>query len=358
MQSVQFINGPGTVENPVLVGPAISVTLASKAGIVPLGAKAFSLDVKIHSNVKGAAAGDVRLSLPPGWNSTPTKAPFQIASDGQDYPLSFVVHPGSLAQQVYKITAVAEYGGHSYKQGYVETGYQGLRPYNLYMPATYRATGVDVRVAPSLNVGYVVGSGDGVPEALQEIGVSVHFLSDQDLAAADLSHYDAIVLGIQSYSSRPALTTDNGRLLDYVKSGGALIVQYNNSKADYGPYPLSLDYGEGPSTVMDEHSAVQILEPNNPLLSWPNKITQKDFQGWVEERGHSFMTTWDPHYQALVEMHDPGQVPQKGGLLYARYGKGVFVYASLALYRQFTEGVPGAYRMFANLISVGRAPKS
>jgi len=357
VQTVKRVVGMGTVENPLLVAPAISVTLPAKAGIVPLGTSSFRLDVTIHSNVKGAAAGTAKLDLPGGWSATPASAPFSMAKDGEDQPLSFVVHPGQLAATPYTITAEADYAGQDYKEGYVVTGYPGLRPYNYYKPATYRATGVDLHVAPGLNVGYVTGSGDGGPEALAEMGVSVHFLSDADLASADLSGYDAIVLGIQSYSSRPALTINNGRLLDYVKNGGALIVQYDNSKATYAPYPLSLDYVEGPSTVMDDHSAVQILEPDNPLLSWPNKITTADFEGWVEERGHSFMTTWDPRYQAPLEMHDPGQVPQKGGLLYARDGKGVWVYTSLALYRQFTEGVPGAYRIFANLISVGKAPQ-
>jgi len=203
-------------------------------------------------------------------------------------------------------------------------------------------------------VAYVTGTGDDVPQALSDLGVNVHFLSDQDLASADLSHFDAIVLGVRAYAARPALATNNGRLLAYVNNGGALIVQYNSAPFNYGPYPFNLGTAE---KVMDEHSAVQLLAPGNPVLSWPNKITDADFQGWVEERGHSFMGTWDPKYTALVEMHDPGQDPQKGGLLYAQVGKGVYVYEGLALYRQFTEGVPGAYRIFANLVSVGKAPQ-
>lgn len=355
VQTVERLDGPGTVENPLLVGPAISVTLAAKAGIVPLEAKSFPLEVTIHSNVKGAAAGAAHLELPAGWTSVPAAAAFSLAQDGQNQPLRFDIHPSQLAAQPYTITAVADYAGKSYKEGYTETGYVGVRPYNLYRPSTYRATGVDVRVAPGLNVAYVTGTGDEVPQALAEMGVNVHFLSDQDLASADLSRFDAIVLGVRAYSARPALATNNGRLFDYVKSGGALIVQYNSPPFSLGPYPFDLGTAE---KVMDEHSAVELLAPSNPVLSWPNQITQADFQGWVEERGHSFMGTWDAKYTPLVEMHDPDQTPQKGGLLYARYGQGVYVYEGLALYRQFTEGVPGAYRIFANLISVGKAPRN
>ncbi|HEY7839075.1 MAG TPA: PIG-L family deacetylase [Terriglobales bacterium] len=354
VQTVKRVEGPGTVENPLLVGPAISVTLAAKAGVVPLDAQSFPLEVTIHSNVKGAAAGTARLALPEGWTSEPASAAFHMAQDGQDQPLSFEIHPRQLAQKPYTITAVADYGGQSYKEGYVVTGYEGVRPYNLYNPATYRATGVDVHVAPGLSVAYITGTGDDVPQALSELGVNVHFLSDQDLASADLSHFDAIVLGVRAYAARPALATNNGRLLAYVNNGGALIVQYNSVPFNYGPYPFDLGTVE---KVMDEHSAVQLLAPSNPVLSWPNKITAADFQGWVEERGHSFMGTWDSKYTPLVEMHDPDQDPQKGGLLYAQYGKGVYVYEGLALYRQFTEGVPGAYRIFANLVSVGKAPQ-
>ncbi|HEY7838584.1 MAG TPA: PIG-L family deacetylase [Terriglobales bacterium] len=355
VETVKKVNGPGTVENPLIVAPAISVTLAKKAGIVPFNTKSFPLSVTIHSNVKGAASGTVQLQLPAGWTSTPETAAFHTANDGQDEPLAFRVFPRNLAAVPYTLTAVATYAGMTFKEGYVVTGYEGVRPYNLYVPATLRTTGVDVTVAPDLNVAYVTGAGDDVPEALEDLGVHVHFLSDQDIATANLSVYSAIVLGVRAYAARPALATFNDRLLNYVHNGGVLVVQYQTGEFDhnYGPYPLQL--GGNPEKVMDEHSAVQILAPNSPVMSWPNKITDADFQGWMEERGHSFMTSWDPRYAALVEMHDPDQAPQKGGLLYATYGTGVYIYAGLAFYRQFTEGVPGAYRIFANFISAGKA---
>lgn len=357
VQSVQRVAGPGTVYHPLVVGPAISLTMAQRAGAVPVGTQAFPLTVTVHSNVKGAAKGSVRLDLPGGWTSSPASVDFALSHDGADVPLEFTVHPGQVASdKVYQLKAVGNYAGQSYSQGYFVTGYQGVRPYYYYRKAAYRVTGVDVKLAPHLNVGYVVGTGSNVPLALANIGVHVHFLSDQDLADADLAKYSAIVLGVRAYTARPALRTYNQRLLDYVKGGGDLVVQYQGPEFDhdYGPYPYTLGNA---AKVMDDKSAVKLLQPDNAVLTWPNKITEADFAGWVEERGHGFMGKWAPQYQALVEMHDPDQAPQNGGLLVARYGKGVYIYAALALYRQFTEGVPGAYRIFANLISAGGAPK-
>ena len=173
-----------------------------------------------------------------------------------------------------------------------------------------------------------------------------------DVAEGRLSGYDAVVLGVRAYAAHPGLAAANGQLLHYAKNGGVVIVQYNLGQFDFGPYPYSLGSAE---KVVDEGAPVQLLMPENPVLSWPNKITPRDFDGWVEERGHGYMESWDPHYQAPLEMHDPGQDPQKGGLLVAKTGKGAYVYVALALYRELPEGVPGAYRLFANLLSLGKS---
>jgi hypothetical protein len=198
-----------------------------------------------------------------------------------------------------------------------------------------------------------MGTGDDVPQALEEIGVHPHLLNATDLAAADLSRYSAIVVGIRAYSNRPDLIANNNRLLAYARNGGTLIVQYQSPGFDNndGPYPFAL--GRSPEKVVDETNSVTLTEPNNPLFQWPNRITSADFSGWAEERGHSFMTSWDSRYQPLTETHDPGQDPQRGGLLYAHYGKGTYIYVAFALYRQFPEAVPGAYRILANLVSAG-----
>ncbi|MHB8413634.1 MAG: PIG-L family deacetylase [Candidatus Acidiferrales bacterium] len=355
VQSVKRVTGPGTVLEPLIVGPAISVSIAPQAGIVPVDAKSFDLAVTIHSNVKGPAKGTVKLDLPEGWKAAQEE--FSTVKDNDDQTLNFHVTPEGLEQKPYTITAVASYDGRDYKEGYHTVGYPGLRPYNLYRASTYRTTGVDVKVAPGLNVGYIMGAGDDMPQALVNLGINVHFLTAEDLSSGDLSKFDAIILGVRTYAVREDLKTYNGRILDYVKNGGVVIVQYNTPEYDhnYGPYPYKM--GSNPQEVTDEHSKVEILAPANPVFTWPNKITSKDFENWVEERGSKFLESWDTAYQPLLETHDPGQAPQKGGLVYAKYGKGVYIYNAYAFYRQMPEGVPGAYRIFANMVSLAKNPQ-
>jgi hypothetical protein len=311
----------------------------------------------VHSNVKGPAKGDVRLELPSGWHSQPASAQFATADDGQDQSVTFQVTPANLDQKPYQVTAVAEYNGHRYIEGYDLTGYAGLRPYFLYRPATYKLSGVNVKVAPNLKVGYVMGSGDDVPSALEHLGVKVSFLGPTDIATGDLSRYDVILLGVRTYAARDDLRIYNNRLLDYVKNGGIAIVQYNTPEYDhnYGPFPYTMT--SNPEEVTDEDSKVTILEPSNPVFDWPNKVLESDFSGWVEERGSKWMKSWDPQYHALLETHDEGQEPQKGGLLFAKYGKGIYIYNAYAFYRELPEGVPGAYRLFANMLSLAKNPQ-
>jgi LmbE family N-acetylglucosaminyl deacetylase len=357
VQTVKRVNGLGTVLEPLIAAPAIGISIEPRFGIVPLDAKAFTVKTMLHSNVKGPATGAVRLDLPQGWKSEPASIPFSTTQDGEDLGLSFTVTPANLSEKPYSITAVAEYGGKQYREGYRATGYTGLRPYFLYRPSTYRTSGVDVKVAPGLRVGYVMGSGDEVPESLEHLGINVNFLAPADIASGDLARYDVILLGVRTYAARPELATYNNRLLDYVKNGGVVIVQYNTPEFDhnFGPYPYTMT--SNPEEVTDEASKVQILAPSNPAFNWPNRITEKDFTGWIEERGSKWMKSWDPRYEALLETHDEGQQPQKGGLLYAKYGKGVYVYNAYAFYRELPEGVPGAYRIFANLISLPKNPQ-
>jgi LmbE family N-acetylglucosaminyl deacetylase len=354
VQTVHRMNGDGSVLEPLLVAPAISLTVSPIAGIVPIMSSTFELHVKLHSSVKGPAKGKVRLDLPKGWTSTPASADFATVSEGEDLNLTFTVKPESVQQKPYTITAVAEYNGEKYTQGFETVGYPGLRPYPHYRPASYRTTGVDLKVAPNLKVGYVMGTGDDVGTSLENIGVHPVLLSSQDIATGDLSQYDAIILGIRSYAARPELKTFHNRLLDYTNKGGTLIVQYQTQEYDhnYGPYPLSLS-GD-PEKVVEDDCEVQLLAPKDPVFNWPNKITAADFNNWVEERGHGFMHSWDPHYTALTEMHDTDQEPQKGGLLYASYGKGHYVYMSYAFFREMPDGVPGSFRIMANLISMSK----
>ena len=357
VQTAKRITGLGTVHEPLLVAPAVSVAISPSHSVVPLGSKSFSVTARVRSNVKGPASGSIKLEMPAGWKSAPPSAPFTIAADDQEQSATFEVTPASLGQQQYKLTAVAEYEAKTYREGYTVTGYPGLRPYFLYRPSELLTTGVDVKVAPGLKIAYVAGTGDDVPAALEPLGVKVTFLSPEDIAGGDLSAFDVILLGVRAYAAREDLRTHNNRLIDYVKNGGVVIVQYNTPEFDhnYGPYPYVM--GRNPEEVTDEASRVTILKPDNPVFNWPNRITEADFGGWAEERGSKWMQTWDPRYEALLETHDEGQAPQSGGLLYARYGKGIYIYNAYAFYRQLPEGVPGAYRIFANMISLPRNPR-
>jgi LmbE family N-acetylglucosaminyl deacetylase len=352
VQTLHRLTGQGTVYEPLVVTPAISVSVAPAAGVVPLTEKTLMVTAQVRSNVKGTAAGTVKLELPQGWTATPEQAEFSLAKDGDSAEVPFVVTPGKMAETAYTMTAVATYAGQEYREGYQTVGYAGLLPANLYRPATYRARGVDVKVAQALKVGYLPGTGDEVQASLENLGIHATTLTMDDVAGGRLSGYDAVVLGVRAYAAHPGLAAANGQLLHYAKNGGVVIVQYNLGQFDFGPYPYSLGSAE---KVVDEKAPVQLLMPESPVLSWPNKITPRDFDGWVEERGHGFMESWAPQYQAPLEMHDPEQDPQKGGLLVAKTGKGAYVYVALALYRELPEGVPGAYRLFANLLSLGKS---
>ena len=357
VQVISKINGPGTLRYPMPVGPPVSLALSPSAGIVPLGQTSFPLSVRLHNNVEGQAKESVRLELPDGWISEPKSIAVNFSQLGEERAVAFTIFPKVIAEKPYQITAVADYNGRSYKEGYTSVGYTGLRPYFLYSPAIYKTMGADVKMAPSQNVGYIEGSGDDVPAALEALGVHVAFLSPQDLASADLGKYDSIVVGVRAYAVRPDLITNNSRLLKYVEDGGVVMVQYNTPEYDhnFGPYPYVMT--NDPEEVTDEKSIVTILDPKNPLFTWPNTITSKDFEGWIEERGSKFLSSWDAKYEPLLETHDEGQPPQKGGLVYARYGKGVYIYNAYAFYRQLPLGVPGAYRIFANMLSLPKNPQ-
>jgi len=351
VQTVHREHGYGDLYQPLAVVPQISVNLPSAAGIVPLGSTAFPLTVSVKNSQQEASDGTLHLDLPAGWTSDPPAFQFHLRAN-EAVPVSFKIHPTSLATQNYTLKASAQSGNEVFSEGFQTVGYPGLRPYYYYQPATYRARGIDVKVAPGLNIGYVMGTGDEVPQALEQLGIHPHLLSAGEIASADLSHYNVILVGIRAYSNRPELAANSQRLLDYVKAGGNLIVQYQSGGfRGYGPYPYSLGHAE---RVVDESDPVVLTD--SPLFQSPNSITSADFDGWVEERGHSFLESWDSRYSAPTETHDPGQEPQHGGLIVAPYGKGTYMYVAYALYRQFPEAVPGAFRILANLISAGKAP--
>ena len=241
--------------------------------------------------------------------------------------------------------------GREYRSDFRPHTYTGLDTLYMTRPARHTIRRVDVKTAPGLRVGYVAGTGDDVPETLDQLGVPYELLDSSALATGDLSKYSTILLGIRAYAARSDVKTYNQRLLDYVAEGGVLVVQYNTPEYDnnYGPFPYTM--GRNPEEVSEENAPVTMLDPADHMFQSPNRITAADFDGWVEQRGSKFFTTWDPRWKPLIETHDTGQSPQKGAWLVARHGKGLYVYCGLAWYRQLPFAVPGAVRIFANLIS-------
>ena len=349
VQTMGRVLGPGGIYEPLVVTPAIGVRMDPEARILPLDGSALPVRVTVHA--QAAAEGSIALNLPAGWTSQPASAPFRLSAAGDTEPIQFSVTHDGAQDGTFTIQAEAQSAGHTYKTGWQPVGYPGLRPYNLYRPAQLLTRKVDVKLAPGLRIGYIMGTGDEVPDAIEALGAMPHLLTAAELTSADLSAYTTIVVGIRAYSSRPDLAAAQSRLDEFVRRGGTLIVLYQSANF---PAPLPLSLGRSPERVVDESDPVKILEPANPLLTSPNAITSADFDGWVEERGHSFLESWDKGYAALTETADPGQDPQRGGLVVAHPSKGTFIYSAYALHRQLPELVPGAYRILANLLSAGR----
>lgn len=350
-----FVRAPyGEQRRLVSVAPALNVSMSPRVGVaVPGRSSSTNVSVTVASNVKGAAKGTVRLKLPAGWRAEPASQEFSASHEGETANFSFrVTMPDVAAGAGYRIEAVASLDGRDYSEGYQVIAHRDLEPRHLYRAAVMEIRGIEVKVPAGLHVGYVMGVGDLIPEALQQIGVRVTLLGAGELATGELGQYDAILIGIRASAVRPDLKAWNKRLLEYVAGGGNLIWQYQTPEFDeiaYGPYPYKM--GRNPEEVSEEESVVTILDPANPIFSGPNPITAADFDGWVEERGSKWWSEWDPRYKPLLECHDRGQAPQRGGMLEASYGKGTFTYAGYAFYRQLPAGVPGAYRLFVNLIS-------
>jgi len=239
-----------------------------------------------------------------------------------------------------------------YEDGYETVTARDLGRVNLYREAIHILNSADVRVAGRPTVGYLMGSGDEVPRAVSMLGLQPQLLGTDDLASSDLSRFDLILVGVRAYAVRTDIHQYNERLLEYVKRGGILVVQYQTPEFDhnYGPFPYQ--QGRSPEEVSEEDASVQILQPEHPLFRAPNRITSADFEGWIEQRGSKFWQSWDENYTALLECHDEGQPPQQGGMLIATYGQGLYLYSAYAWYRQLPQGIAGAYRIFANILSL------
>lgn len=339
------------------IAPALAVNVEPELRIVPAegGRASFPLQVEVVSNQENPVQGELLLEVPGGWEAEPARQPFSFSGPGQRQRFTVQVTPARLEERDYTIEAVAQANGQAYRQGYDVIEHRDNDTQYLYRPAVTRVRSVDVQVAPGLRVGYVMGVGDEVPAGIAQLGANVQLLSAEDLATADLSRYDALVVGTRAYAVRQDLRTYNQRLLDYAREGGHLIVLYQTPEFDpdeMAPYPAELPPHS--EEVSEEDAPVRILAPDHPALSQPNRITTADFDGWVEQRGSKFFSDWSASYTPMIETHDQGQAPQQGGWLTAEYGDGYYSYFAYAVHRQLPYAVPGAYRIFANLLSLGQ----
>jgi LmbE family N-acetylglucosaminyl deacetylase len=342
----------GELYRPVAVVPPVAVNLVEKVLVFPDRAPK-QVQVTLRSNVAAENSGTLRLKLPAGWSATPASLPVTLKARDEEFKAAFQITPSPQAP-AGTLAAEFETGGQRLTHGFVEIDYPHIPRQTLFPAAEARLVRVDLQRRGS-RVGYVMGSGDEIPEALRQVGYEVTMLSDDDLENADLDKFDAVIAGVRAYNTRAALRRQQRRLLAYVERGGTYVVQYNtNDRAlegfGLGPYPFKLSQ----ERVTVEEAPVKLLQPNDSLLNAPNKIVPADFDGWVQERGLNFPSEWDARYQTLFATHDPGETDKSGSTLIARHGKGTYVYTSLAWFRQLPAGVPGAYRIFVNLISAGK----
>ncbi|MGB7283236.1 MAG: PIG-L family deacetylase [Candidatus Acidiferrum sp.] len=335
--------------------PAYTLAVDPKQAIAILGKpeKPFEVLLRVHSYATQPAKLTVGLDLPQGFSSSPAEE-ISIEGSGDRYAKLTVTAPNGLAPGNYPIIAYAQRGDEKFS-----TSLEPLPslPTQLWSePAQCLVHALAINVPENLRVGYINAEGEPIPQALRMLGIQVETLDAQALAFADLSKFDAIIVGVRAYELRPELPGANQRLLDYVSKGGTLVVQYNRdyawNKAQYAPYPAKIltEQGHLPR-ITDEDSPVKFLNPDDQLLNRPNKITQDDFKGWIQERSLYDWTQFDSRYTAPLAMHDPGEPDLDGSLVYARYGNGMYIYTGIAFFREIPEGVPGAYRLFVNLIS-------
>lgn len=360
-------NQPFTIEKPVVYKRTDPVKAEVYRPFVKLPEAFVSIkdDVYVFANnepktvevvVKSGKAdigGMVRLDVPKGWKCEPKELPFTLALKGAETTVRFTVYP-SKKQSVENITAVARFeDGSTFSQELTEITYDHIPVQTVLMEAKAKFVRVNLE-RKGENVGYIMGAGDDIPTSLEQIGYKVTILENKDITAENLAKFDAIILGIRAYNTVNDLKYHQPKLMEYVKNGGTVIVQYNTSHRmvldEVGPYPLKLSRDR----VAVEEAKVRILAPKHPVMNTPNKITSKDFQNWVQERGLYFPNEWDEAYTPILSANDPGETPKDGGLLVAEYGEGYYIYTGYSWFRELPAGVPGAFRIFTNLISIGK----
>jgi LmbE family N-acetylglucosaminyl deacetylase len=323
------------------------------------------LVLSITNNSAEPVNGTAKLNLPADWHAVSSSNSFNLKNKGDKTSVKFVITvPQNYKFGNYEVGSEIQANGETFTRTMNEISYPHIQTHRYYTEAKAKVDVLDLKVAP-VKVGYIMGSGDNVPEAIKQIGLSVEMLNETELSSGDLSRFDTIVVGIRASQTRPDFVVNNQRLLDFVKNGGTLIVQYQ--RPDYiqqnlQPFAASMTDTQKTTAgttarVVDENAKVTILDRTNPIFNFPNRITDADFQGWVQERNLYNFTTFDTKYTALLETHDAGELENKGGMVFAKIGKGNYIYNSYSFFRQLPNGVSGAYRIFANLLSLPNAGK-
>jgi LmbE family N-acetylglucosaminyl deacetylase len=346
----------GELYRPFEIVPPVSARLAEK---VYLFEKADEREIEVEVTAQiNDFNGSVSLAYPNDWTVYPESIPVSIAQKGEEKVVRFTVIPPKNRSEGL-ITPMVNYKETIYTDDLVVIDYEHIPFQVVKMPSESKVVRLEIEKRGN-SIGYIPGAGDVVPESLRQIGYEVTVIPTENITTEQLNEFDAIVVGIRAYNVDDKLVYKQKYLLDYVKNGGNLVLQYNTSRGiktdSLGPYPFKLSRDR----VTDELAEVKILDPDHPILNYPNKITKKDFEGWVQERGLYFPNEWDDNYTPLFSINDAGESPKEGSLLVTKYGKGYYIYTGLSFFREFPEGVSGAYRLFANLLSAGKdkTPKS
>jgi LmbE family N-acetylglucosaminyl deacetylase len=337
---------------PLELVPTVTMTVEPAQVMVPERRATAPVDLLARVRYHGTkpAAVTIGLDAPQDWSVAPIAA-LDFKQSGDQLVRYVVKTPARIAPGAYALRPYAKLGDETFRTS-VEP-IPTLPALNWSQPDDVTVHVLDLTVPAGLHIGYIAGDNDVLPETLRQVGIQVDMLDEVALAFGDLNRYDAIVVGIRAYELRPDAMAANPRLLDYVQNGGTLLVLYERDFAwsKLLPAPFRAEMAPSAARVTDQNSPVRFLVPDSPLLNSPNKITLDDFKGWEQERGLYFWSTWDPRYQAVLGLTDPGEPEATGGLVYARDGKGVYVYTGLSFFRELPDGVPGAYRLFVNLLS-------
>lgn len=340
----------GEVYRPLEVLPEVTASIPEKVLIFASNAPE-NVSVIVRAG-KDNISGNVSLQHPEGWKVEPAQQSFQLNRNGESKTFSFKVTPPNSQSEGY-LKPLVNVEGQTFDKELITINYEHIPYQSVLLPSEAKVAKIDIQ-KKGQNIGYINGAGDAIPESLIQIGYSVSTIDPLTISEKNLQNFDAIVVGIRAYNTVPELAFVQPILNKYVENGGTMIVQYNTSQAlvteNLAPYSLKLSHDR----VTDEFSEVKMLAPENPLLNTPNKITQKDFEGWVQERGLYFPNEWAKEFTPILGMHDKSEAQTKGSLLVSKYGKGYYIYTGLSFFRELPAGVPGAYRLFANMLSVGK----